>query len=914
MFNPSKAGMPEKPKSPADELEFLRTQMVKKHEDFTKVEHREPTQDEENKMALELIKSYKSAKKAEVLDALHKSMPVEEHSLTLRLSPETHDDRIGELYGIMMEHGVKSALEVVTHMQDPHLDDDFQRFLSEYLVSQHKLPGLSPSQELYKAIDMRLFEVTLPRPSEDKKQGYKELIQLMEQFYAGMLAVAGDANNRDRNYFTLEIAMANSSPHIVFYACVPNHKVSLFEKQVNALYHDVKITEVFDDYNIFCEGGASVGAYAQATVSDVLQLKTYDHIEHDPLHVLLNAFSKIEKKGEGAAIQFVVMPVGQTLIKEYGQILDEVKKGKKLKKAIAYVTQLHTQFLSDVGSILFDDSKKEKPEAHQDYVTSISEKLKSTIIESHVRIVASAQTEARARQILDDMKSAFNQFTDTTSTGLHFTEPSKSGLQDFLHSFSYRLYNRRERLTLNFKELATLFHFPATVEDQAELKQSKAAVAPPPIELSDQGIILGENVYQNKVTKIHFAPEDRMRHFYVIGQTGTGKTGIFMNMIAQDIKAGHGVCYIDPHGTDIQTILSFIPPERMDDVIYFDPAYTPRPIGLNMLEFDADRPEQKSLVIDELMGIFNQLFNMEQQGGAMFQQYFKNAAMAVMSHPESGCTLLEITRVIAEKEFRDMKLSHCTNPIVHQFWKSAEETSGEQSLSNFVPYISSKFDPFISNEIMRPVVLQEKSAFNMREVMDNKKILLVNLSKGRLGELNANLIGMVIVGKIQMAALSRVDSYGKKFEDFFLYIDEFQNVTTPAISSILSEARKYRLSINMAHQFMAQLKDNIRDAVLGNVGSMAIFRISSEDAKALEPRVKPTFSWEDITKLDNRNAYLSMLAGGQPVKPFNMVTENYPPSNKEQVENIKQLSYLKYGRPRDEVESEVMAKYKKAGY
>jgi hypothetical protein len=311
------------------------------------------------------------------------------------------------------------------------------------------------------------------------------------------------------------------------------------------------------------------------------------------------------------------------------------------------------------------------------------------------------------------------------------------------------------------------------------------------------------------------------------------------------------------------------------------------------------------------MGIFNKLFDLKATGGPLFEQYFKNSAFLVMEDPESGCTLLEITRVLADKEFRDMKLSKCKNPIIKQFWIGAEQTTGDQSLANFVPYISSKFDNFISNDIMRPVVLQEKSVFNFREIMDNKKILLVNLSKGRLGEINANLIGLLLVGKIQMAAMSRVDMHGKDMNDFYLYIDEFQNVTTDSIASILSEARKYHLSLTVAHQYISQLEEGIKNAVFGNVGSMAFYRISSEDANFVEQKVKPTFTSADIVKLDNFNSYVSMLVNGQPVKPFNMISHYSltPKGNTEIVEKIKELSYLKFGRPREEVEEEIMAKY-----
>ncbi len=410
------------------------------------------------------------------------------------------------------------------------------------------------------------------------------------------------------------------------------------------------------------------------------------------------------------------------------------------------------------------------------------------------------------------------------------------------------------------------------------------------------------------------SPEDRLRHFYVIGQTGTGKTHILKSMIIQDIKNGEGVCFIDPHGTDIEDILKHIPPERIDDVVYFDPAHTERPMALNMLDYDTRYPEQKSFVINEMMSIFNKLFDLSAGGGGpMFEQYFRNSAGLVMDHPESGNTLLEIGQVLANKEFRDMKLRYCKNPIIKQFWENAEKTTGDQGLENFVPYITSKFDVFISNEIMRPVIAQQKSSFNFREIMDNKKILLVNLSKGRLGEINSNLIGLVLVGKILMAALSRVDSIGKNLPPFYLYIDEFQNVSTDSISSILSEARKYGLGLHIAHQYIAQLDEGIKDSVFGNVGSMVSFRISFEDAQYVEKRFAPTFISDDIMKIPNRNAYVQMIAHGKPLTPFNIETlplEFFSTENPQGVaEKIKQLSFHKYGKPRAEVEADIMRRY-----
>jgi hypothetical protein len=303
---------------------------------------------------------------------------------------------------------------------------------------------------------------------------------------------------------------------------------------------------------------------------------------------------------------------------------------------------------------------------------------------------------------------------------------------------------------------------------------------------------------------------------------------------------------------------------------------------------------------------------MNTAGGPMFEQYFRNAVMLVIEDPDTGCTLLDVSRVLADKTYRELKISHCKNPIVVQFWKEiAGKAGGEASLANIVPYITSKFDVFLSNEIMRPIVSQEKSAFNFREIMDGKKILLVNLAKGRLGDINSNLIGLIVVGKILMAALSRVDSFGTDLPPFYLYIDEFQNVTTDSISTILSEARKYKLSLTVAHQYISQLEEKIKNSVFGNVGSMAVFRVSSDDAEYLEKQFNPVFTAKDLMNVDNHNSYVKMLANGRPVKPFSMETNLPPRGSKVLLDKIKELSYIKYGKDRNIVEEEIMAKYKK---
>lgn len=905
-------------KSHEDEIAFLRGELAKKETALAE----KGVEVVKEKVAHDTLVEYKKMAD-EIPRPPEMQLPKKDHQeIVLRLQPEIHDKTMEELLALMLRKGIVSTLQVVAELKNPHLDVDFHRFLVQYLCETHVIPGLKDTSPLWKSIDMRLYEITLPEPENEKDNtDFKALITSMEQFYAGMHSIADTKKNKEKAHFSLEIVLANNTDHIVFYAAVPADKASLLEKHVLGVHAKARLNEVPDDYNIFSEERGGVSAsYGVLKNYEVFPIKTFDTFDHDPLNIVINVFTKLKRTGEGAAIQMTIMPNDEEYVDHFHHVLKEVKQGTSVKEAMrGMFGKLAAGFGTFAMDLISGKSNKEKGEEKKiddEAIGYIQEKVKRPIMGTTLRIVASGQTKERADNIRAEIESGFNQFTESHRNGIEFKKVSDSHMGSFLHEFTYRMFDKSMVMPLNFTELATVFHFPYDIENSPQLKQAKAAGSPAPIEMGDiqaddDGVLLGYNSYRGITTPIFMKTEDRMRHLYVIGQTGVGKSGILRTMIAQDIAKGHGCCFIDPHGNDIQDILSYVPKDRIDDVIYFDPAYTPRPMALNMLEFDPRFPEQKTMVIDSLMSVFNQLFDLKTSGGPLFEQYFKNSAMLVMDHPESGNTLLEITRVLADKAFRDMKLSHCKNPIVKQFWKSAEETTGESGLQNYVPYVTSKFDPLISNEFLRPIIVQENSVLNMRDIMDNKKILLVNLSKGRLGELNANLIGMILVMKFQMAALSRADSYGKKVEDFFLYIDEFQNVTTPAISSILSEARKYRLSLNLAHQYISQLQDDIKGAVFGNVGSKACFRVSPEDAEFMQKQFEPVFTSTDIMKLDNRNAYMAMLYKGQPVKPFNIVTADNPPSNTQIVPLLKELSYLRYGRDRDEVEAEIIAKYNK---
>lgn len=904
--------------SPQEELDFLRSK-VAEHEKILlgkgEVVPRES-------IITDKIIDYKNLNPEEVLDKNYQLPKHEVDAIVLDLSPEEHDNKMEELVGVLQAKGLMNALSVVEKLNDSHLDDDFHRFLVQYIKAGLPIRDGEEKSPFFKALKMTLFEVALPGAEEDKEKAknLKELISKMEQFYAGMLSVSDEKDGSD--YFSIELANANKSEEFIFYISVPDTKKGLFEKQILSIFPEARISEKKDDYNIFSENGVAVGSFAKQTSNHIYPLKTYEEFDYDPLNVLLNSFSKISRDSQGAGIQIIIKPVGEKYVSFYKKALKDIAKGMKLKEAI---DMSRLTFAGETKTVLKDifkglssskkngDAPKEKEQVDQKILENINNKISSPTVETNIRIVASARTESEANSILSDLESAFNQFENTGRNKISFSRVDGKNLYSFFREFSFRVFKDSQKIPLNIREITTMMHLPENeIKGTSQLKQSKAGTAQAPLDLQKNGISLGKNIHRNTETEIFMSPEDRLRHFYVIGQTGTGKTTLLKRMIRQDILNGDGVCMIDPHGSDIQDILSYVPKERLDDLVYFDPSYTARPMGLNMLEYDERFPEQKTFVVNEMLSIFNKLFDMKVAGGPMFEQYFRNSVMLVLEDPSSGNTLLDVSRVLSNKQFRDMKISKCKNPLVVQFWKEiAEKAGGEASLANIVPYIVSKFDVFLQNDIMRPIISQEKSSFNFREIMDKKKILLVNLSKGRLGEINANLIGLIVVGKILMASLSRVDSFGKDLAPFYLYIDEFQNVTTSSISTILSEARKYKLSLTVAHQFIAQLEEDIRDSVFGNVGSIASFRVSSEDAEYLEKQFSPAFSARDLMNVDNLNCYVKMLSSGRPVKPFSLFVPFPPRGDSVFVDKVKELSYLKYGQDRELVENEILKKYEK---
>ncbi len=909
-------GTPKQFSSPQEEIEYLRQRIAEQERSVLEKEPQARAEQLEQVSQKEM-REYASFTPQSVLNKDYE-MPTHEVSHSAESVNISHDP-VEEIVTLAFDKGIKNALSVLEKSDNPYLIDEVHKQLIEKIRAGAVMGDLKEDVPPWHVLHMTLFEVTLPQFSsaDEAARELPMLVGMMEQLLRGLESVGSAKEN---THFVIELAVDNKTYDIIFYIAVPNEYVMLFEKQTLSIFPQAVLTIQPHDYNIFSQTGSVAAAEITLRRHPIYPLKSAESFATDPLQVILNAFSKLEQADEGAALQFVIRYPKSNHRATYENIIKDIERGHSPKEAIERST-----FVGGVKEIvgeLFSSSKSatdKKEDAgekktHSETIELFKKKIARDIVEVNIRVLVSTKSESRDEQILKELESAFHQFDELEGNDIQLKRVKGTSLRQIKKAFSFREFNRHTAIPLSLSELATMIHFPESGGAAApQFKQSSAKSAAAPTSMPTEGTLLGVNSHRNVEREIYISKEDRLRHFYIIGQTGTGKTTLMKNMIIQDIEHGDGVCMIDPHGTDIDDVLGAVPPHREQDVIYFDPSNLDPSVGLNMLEYDPQKPEQKTFVVNELLSIFQKLYGANPESmGPMFEQYFRNATMLVMEDPDSGNTLMDISRVFSDARFRREKLAKATNPVVVQFWKEiATKAGGEASLENIVPYIVSKFDVFTANDYLRPIIGQQHSAFNFRHIMDEKKILLVNLAKGRIGEINANLIGMIFVGKILMAALSRVDDPSKRFAPFYLHMDEFQNVSTNSISAILSEARKYKLGLTIAHQFIAQLSPDIKDAVFGNVGSMATFRVGPEDAQFLEQQYSPVFTDSDLMNIPNREAYVRMLANGIPTSAFSMHTVAPKDTDPNRVAALKAASLARYGRSRVEIEAEIQARYKK---
>lgn len=711
-----------------------------------------------------------------------------------------------------------------------------------------------------------------------------------------------------QRHFAFEIVGSRGFVH--YYAAVPVALVEVVKQAVISAYPSARLEEVAE-HNIFSPIGkisATIGGELSLKENYAYPIATYQDLKRDAMQSLLNALSLLDKD-DGVGIQFLMRPADPVWRKNANALASKKRKGKEKKKGgelVWWGKQLITAFVKAPEDPKSKDDKPELSNLEQSVLDAIDEKTRHPGFEVLIRVVASSNISQRAQAVLSNVVAAFSLYDSQGKNGFKYT--SAKDIEHFVTAYIMRIFPQEmTQNVLNSVELATLFHFPDQKNiptTQLERQQSKQVDGPRNV--SEDGILLGYNIFRGVKKPIRLSIEDRRRHMYVVGQTGVGKSVLLENMALQDMLAGRGFAFVDPHGDTVERLMAMVPKERTEDVIYFNPSDMDYPMGLNLFEFAS--PEQRDFLIQEAINMLYKLYDPQHQGimGPRYEHLFRNTALTLMSDP-GGASFIDIPKIFTDTAYSKQKLKHVTDQTVLDFWNKEMANTTEFHKSEVTGWFVSKFGAFLGNEMMRNVIGQTKSAFNLRDIMDNKKILLVNLSKGRTGELNSKLLGMVFVMKFQVAAMSRVDTPEHLRQDFSLYVDEFQNFSTDSFATILSEARKYHLNLIVANQFTTQLTEEIRDAVFGNVGSIVSFRVGADaDADALSKKFSPIFDREDVLRIPNYNTVTQILIGGVPTQPFSMAT--MPPlgtPNEKLAEALKQLSAAKYGKPKAMVEAEI---------
>ncbi|MBI4714277.1 type IV secretory system conjugative DNA transfer family protein [Candidatus Uhrbacteria bacterium] len=700
---------------------------------------------------------------------------------------------------------------------------------------------------------------------------------------------------------------------IQFFVTVPIHMLSYVEQQISAAYPDAYLEEV-EDYNIFSAQGVIVGSYLRFSRENAFSIKTFRKLDKDPLNSLTNVLTSVPE-GDGAAFQFVVRSAYKSWRARGVALASRMQQGISLEDALKGKKKGKKTVLQQLG--LGGSSEKEKEERdyrlspqEEEVVKGLEEKASKAGLNVCARLVVSSQTVVAAEATLQNMLNAFSQF-NIYQYGNSFVKAVPRSKKKLIRQFIYRTIDEKYKMVLNAEEMASLWHLPLPWTETPNIKwlgaRSGSVPSGVPNGFPEGEFELGYNVYRGVKTPVWMKIKDRTRHMYLIGKSGSGKSQTIAKYAIQDIKAGHGVAVVDPHGDLIEQILGNIPRERVDDVVHFNPSDLERPMGLNMLE--AKDESMKDFAVQEMISIFYKLFPPEMIG-PMFEHNMRNVMLTLMSDPEQPGTIAEIPRMFSDEAFQKSWVAKVKDPVVRSFWENEMAKTSDFHKSEMLGYLISKVGRFVENEMMRNIIGQTHSSFDFREIMDNKKILLVNLSKGKTGDVNADLLGMIIVSKLQMAALTRADIPEEQRHDFYLYIDEFQNFITDSIATILSEARKYRLNLIIAHQYIGQLVKNndtkIKDAVFGNVGTTYVARIGPEDVETLEKIYTPDFSGYDLMNSDKFTWYVRMIVDNAQVKPFTMKLEPAPLGDRELAEGIKELSRLKYGRDRRLVEADIL--------
>ncbi len=787
------------------------------------------------------------------------------------------------------------------------------------------------------------MKVLLPRSDskidQEKRteKDFKEKVAIMEQLYRALWEVRNLTFWQFLHfwvfrYATISFEMFVDNGELTFYVLTQPSLVSIVEKQITAFYPDAEVA-IQSTPEIRPKGMKMVGYNMITKKKFYFPIRSYEEMQDDPLNDIANVMSKMDTD-ERATIQVIITP---TFSDSWSKRLKTFASAKFKGREDRWVSRipLLSTIVRVFGGIATGTEKNETfaPGASQgdsfvrmlqpeeELYKRVGQKAGMSGFHVSVRILSCSKTWRRALDLTNGIQVAFNIFKDVYGNWFEnhrmyvdfFPLAWNAPIMHWLWKHRMNGFMHKTNLLVE-KELAGLFHFPDSRYNKIPILQwISYKVLPPPPNAPKEGVILGLNKYRAMETPIHFLDTDRTRHQYLIGKSGCGKSSLLHWQARQDVARGAGLCVVDPHGDLIEDVLAHIPKERAKDVIVFDPADTERPMGLNLLEAKTD--EEKDRASLDAMEIFIKLFGNE-IFGPRIQHYFRNGCLTLMDDEEEGATLIDVPRLFVDEEFQRYKVSKCKNVVVRSFWEHEIAKTGQREKEEMIPYFSAKFGPFVTNSTMRNIIGQPKSAFNIRQVMDEGKILLVNLSKGKIGDVNAQLLGLIFVNKVNMAALSRADMPQKDRKRFYLYVDEFQNFVTDAFATILSEARKYELGLIMAHQYIGQLtgktgsyeqaSTKMRDAVFGNVGTIMSFKIGAEDAEYMAKEMAPVLSEQDVIGIPNFHCYVKLNINNTTSRPFSLATiYDESDRNEKLAKLIKEYSRMKYGRKKIFVNQEI---------
>ena len=755
-----------------------------------------------------------------------------------------------------------------------------------------------------------LLLVSLPRWEETSDQKAKETAGAhisparAEQMFAelhGLTRTGLFSLLLPREIFSFEIVATHES--IKFYLFCPRHLTDRLIGVVQASYPEADIQEV-PDYRLFSTDGFV--AATRMTIKGPLYAPTrkFHSFTVDPLNSLTNKMASL-KPGGALMIQCILTPASDNWRRKGFVYLNRLRR--RISPQVAQETETVSGLPKTIDRKL---ASKKEVIVDQDVYQGVEQKLSKAAFTTVINCVSVAAQKSTATTNLKNLALSFAQFNlPPLSRFVPALTVDTSMIKQILHRTRpfFQLPGIRTKLILNTTELASIFHFPSTQLTTPRIYWLKAKKAAPPTNLPKTGLHLGYNTFRGIKKSVLMKPDDRRRHTYFLGQTGTGKTELMKYMIHQDILNGEGVCYIDPHGDAVEDLLTKIPKNRIKDVIYFNPADTQRPPGLNILE--AETTEEKHIIINSFISLLYKLYDPNRTGimGPMLERAVRNVMLTAME--EKGNSLIEVLRLLTSPEFAKTKIPLIKDPVVKTYWTEELAQTSDFHKSEMLGYFVSKFDHFVTDVTIRNIIGQSKSAFQFRDAMDNKKIVLINLAKGRLGEENASFLGLLLIPKILTAAMSRHNQPESKRTDFFLYVDEFQNFATTDFVQILSESRKFRLNLILANQYLEQIPKPIRDAIFGNVGSLGSFRVGDEDAAFLEFHFKPVFSKYDLANNLVGNLYVKLLIDGAPSLPFSMALDWGEVTKIPRSDKIKQLitklSRIRYGEDRTVVEQDI---------